>query len=426
MPGSALSRLAALQHNATMSSAPLPASPAGTPVPAITRGRYVLILTALTLGGFAIGTSEFAGMGLMPNMVASLGVSEPQVGHLISAYALGVVVGAPLLAILGGRLSRKALLLALMTFYAAGNLASALGPDYHSLLLFRFIAGLPHGAYFGVAALTAVSISPPQARGRAVSLVMLGLTLAILVGTPLATWAGQLASWRWTYAAVSLISLVTVALTALYLPATVDAPRETPLAELRAFNRLPVWQALLIGAIGFAGMFCVFSYLAPTMVQVTGVAPAWIPMGLAGFGLGGVIGNIIGGWLYDRLKFRAVPVVLAWAVAMLLLFPLAAHAPWSLLLATVCIGMMGALGPILQSHLMDVADGAQTLAAASHHAAFNTANALGPWLGGMAIGAGWGWTSTGPVGAVTAVAGIGLYAWAMRTLSARQACAAIS
>ena len=411
-----------------MSSAPVSATLAADPdpVPGIGRGRRSLILAALTLGGFAIGTSEFAGMGLMPNMVAELGVGEPQVGHLISAYALGVVVGAPLLAIGGGGLGRKTLLLALMGFYALGNLASALGPDYHSLMLFRFVAGLPHGAYFGVAALTAVSISPPEARGRAVSLVMLGLTLAILVGTPLATWAGQLVSWRWAYAAVSVLSLLTVALIALALPAAVvpSGRRERPLAELRAFNRLPVWQALLIGAIGFAGMFCVFSYLAPTMIEVTGVGAAWIPLGLAGFGLGGVIGNMLGGWLFDRLQFRAAAVVLAWATVMLLLFPLAARQPWSLLLATVCIGMMGGLGPILQSHLMDVAGDAQTLAAASHHAAFNAANALGPWLGGMAITAGLGWTSTGHVGAATAVAGIAICLWAMRTLARRQACPA--
>lgn len=401
-----------------MSSMPLTGAPP-LPSPEIGRGRHALILTALSLGGFAIGTSEFAGMGLMPNIVAELGVSEPQVGHLISAYALGVVVGAPLLAILGGKLPRKALLLVLMAFYAAGNLASALGPDYTSLLLFRFVAGLPHGAYFGVAALTAVSISPPQQRGRAVSLSLLGLTLAILIGTPMATWTGQLVSWRWVYAVVAAIALLTVALIALTLPPTVDGPRERPLDELRAFNRLPVWQVLLIGAIGFSGMFSVFSYLAPTMVHVTGVTPAWIPLGLAGFGLGGVIGNIVGGWLFDRFKSRAVVVVLTWAALMLLLFPLMARAPWSLLLSTVCIGMMGALGPILQSHLMDVAEGAQTLAAASHHAAFNAANALGPWLGGTAIGAGMGWTSTGVVGAGTAVAGIGLYAWAARTRGRR-------
>ena len=377
-----------------------------------------LILFALTLGGFAIGTSEFASMGLMPNMVASLGVSEPQVGHLISAYALGVVVGAPLLAILGAGWKRKTLLLSLMGFYALGNLASALGPTYHDLLLFRFIAGLPHGAYFGVAALTAVAISPPHRRGWAVSIVMLGLTLAILVGNPLATWAGQVIDWRWIYAVVAMISVVTAALLAVWLPAQVDGPKAKPLAELRAFNRAPVWQALGIGAIGFAGMFAVFSYLAPTMLEVTRVSAAWIPLGLAGFGLGGVIGNFAGGWLFDRYQLRGAWVVLAWAVVVLMLFPWLAHSLPTILLATVAIGLMGALGPILQSHLMDVAGDAQTLAAASHHAAFNTANALGPWLGGMAITAGYGWTSTGYVGAATAVVGLMIYAWASRTAQA--------
>ncbi len=377
-----------------------------------------MILFALTLGGFAIGTGEFAGMGLMPNMVASLGVTEPQVGHLISAYALGVVVGAPLLAILGAGWKRKTLLLSLMGFYALGNLASALGPTYHDLLLFRFIAGLPHGAYFGVAALTAVAISPPHRRGWAVSIVMLGLTLAILVGNPLATWAGQVVDWRWIYAVVAILAVATALLLALWLPAQVDGPKTKPLAELRAFNRAPVWQALGIGAIGFAGMFAVFSYLAPTMLEVTRVSAAWIPLGLAGFGLGGVIGNFAGGWLFDRYKLRGAWVVLAWAVVVLLLFPWLAHSLPTILLATVAIGLMGALGPILQSHLMDVAGDAQTLAAASHHAAFNTANALGPWLGGMAITAGYGWTSTGYVGAATAVAGLMIYVWASRTARA--------
>ena len=373
-----------------------------------------LILFALTLGGFAIGTGEFASMGLMPNMVASLGVTEPQVGHLISAYALGVVVGAPLLAILGAGWRRKTLLLSLMGFYALGNLASALGPSYGSLLLFRFIAGLPHGAYFGVAALTAVAISPPERRGRAVSLVMLGLTLAILIGNPLATWAGQVIDWRWVYAAVAVVAVTTVVLLAVWLPAHVDGAKTKPLDELRAFNRLPVWQALGIGAIGFAGMFAVFSYLAPTMLEVTRVPAAWIPLGLAGFGLGGVIGNFAGGWLFDRFKLRGAWVVLAWAVVVLLLFPLMARSLPTILLATVAIGLMGALGPILQSHLMDVAGDAQTLAAASHHAAFNTANALGPWLGGMAITAGYGWTSTGYVGAATALGGLLIYVLARR------------
>lgn len=402
------------------------ASLASAPVAAVSRGHRTLILTALTLGGFAIGTSEFSVMGLMPEMVKTFGVTEPQVGHIISAYALGVVVGAPLLAILGGRLPRRTLLLALMGFYALGNLASASAPHYPGMLLARFVAGLPHGAYFGLAALTAVAISRPEERGKAVSLTMFGLTLAILAGNPLATWMGQTVGWRWAFVMVSVVSLATLAMIAAFMPRDRAEAAKRPLDELRAFNRLPVWQALAIGAIGFAGMFCVFSYLAPTMLRVTGVSAAWIPLGLAGFGLGGVVGNFAGGWLFDRLRFRAVPVILLGAAAVLLLFPLAAGSMWTLLAATVAIGMMGALGPVLQTHLMDVAGDAQTLAAASHHAAFNAANALGPWLGGMAISAGWGWISTGYVGATTALLGVAIYIWAAATLRRpqRAACAA--
>jgi DHA1 family inner membrane transport protein len=343
---------------------------------AVSPRHRALIIAALTLGGFAIGTSEFSAMGLMPEMVKSFGVSEPQVGHVISAYALGVVVGAPLLAILGNRLPRRSLLLALMGFYALGNLASAFAPGYLDMLLARFVAGLPHGAYFGVSALTAVSISQPHERGKVVSLTMLGLTLAILIGNPLATFLGQRIGWRSAFAFVAVVALLTVALIALFLPRErAEAPKRV-LDELRAFNRLPVWQALAIGAIGFSGMFCVFAYIAPTMLEVTRVSADWIPLGLVGFGVGGVIGNLFGGWLFDRLRFRAVPVILLGAAFVLLLFPSSAGSLWTLLPATVAIGMMGGLGAILQTHLMDVAGDAQTLAAASHHAAFNAANAL--------------------------------------------------
>lgn len=406
-----------------MESIPVPAATA--PNASVSRRHRALILTALTLGGFAIGTSEFSSMGLMPEMVKAFGVTEPQVGHIISAYALGVVVGAPLLAILGGRLPRRALLLALMGFYALGNLASASAPDYLGMLLARFVAGLPHGAYFGVSALTAVAISRPEERGKAVSLTMFGLTVAILVGNPLATWMGQTIGWRWAFVLVSAVALATVALIAAFMPRERAAAPKRVLDELRAFHRLPVWQALAIGAVGFAGLFCVFSYLAPTMLQVTGVSAAWIPLGLAGFGLGGVIGNFAGGWLFDRLRFRAVPVILLGAAAVLLLFPSATGSLWTILPATVAVGLMGALGPVLQTHLMDVAGDAQTLAAASHHAAFNAANALGPWLGGLAISGGFGWTSTGYVGATTALLGVAIYAWAAATLRRprREACA---
>lgn len=371
-----------------------------------------LILLALAMGGFAIGTSEFVVMGLISEIARSLGVDEPRVGHVISAYALGVVVGAPLLAILGTRWSRRGMLLGLMGFYAVGNFASAFAPDYLSLMAARFVAGLPHGAYFGIAALVAARISPPDQRGKAVSRVMLGLAVSLLVGNPLATWLGQVFGWRWAFVLVSVIALATVAMTMRVLPRGMNAPRPDALRELRDFNRRPVWAALAIGAIGFAGMFSVFSYLSPTLVQVTGVRESFIPLGLAAFGVGGILGTFAGGWLFDRLQFRAVGVVLAWSAVVLLLFPLAARSAWTVLPAVLAVGTMGALAPMLQVHLMDVARDAQTLAAASHHSAFNTANALGPWLGGMAITAGYGWTSTGYVGAAMAVAGLLVFAWA--------------
>lgn len=372
------------------------------------------ILFVLALGGFAIGTSEFAMMGLMPELVRAFEVTEPQVGHMISSYALGVVVGAPLLAVLGASWPRRSLLIALMAFYALGNLATALAPDYTTMLLARFVAGLPHGAYFGVAMLVAASISPAEQRGTAVSRVLLGLSVAILVGNPLATWLGQVSSWRWTFGLVSGLSLLTAACVwRLLAHAPVEAG-QTPMRELRAFNRSQVWFALAIGAVGFSGMFCVFAYLAPTLVEVTGVSERWIPVALAAFGVGAIIGNLAGGWLFDRLQFRAVAVILGWSLLVLLLFPLAAHSPWAILPAVVALGTMGALAPVLQARLMDVAGDAQTLAAASNHAAFNTANALGPWFGGLAIGAGLGWTATGIVGAVTAAAGLALYLWARR------------
>lgn len=377
------------------------------------RFKVRLIEFALALGGFGIGTGEFAIMGLMPNVAQDLGVTEPQVGHLISAYALGVVVGAPVLAILGARLFRRHLLILLMGFYTLGNVASALASDYQSLLVFRFIAGLPHGAYFGVAALVAASLVPNNQRAKAVSRVMMGLTLALLIGNPLATMLGQYLDWRYAFAFVGLVSALTVLLVFCFLPLNRQEPRHSPLHEIRAFNRARIWYPLAIGAIGFAGMFCVFSYLAPTLLEVTGVEDAWIPVALAVFGLGGFVGNILGGWLFDRLQFRSVGGILLFSAAMLMLFPPATTSIWSVLPVCFLIALMVALGPTLQTHLMDVADDAQTLAAASHHAAFNVANALGPWLGGLAITAGLGWQSTGYVGAAMAVAGLLIFlaAW---------------
>lgn len=376
-----LSPDAALHNNGRLAIVDPGMSSNDASTPRVPRRDYVLILLALAMGGFAIGISEFSTMGLMTQIAHGLHISEPQVGHVISAYALGVVVGAPLLAILGARWPRRTLLLLLMVFYALGNLASALAPSYQTMLLCRFIAGLPHGAYFGVASLVAASISPPNQRATAVGRVLLGLSVALLVGNPLATWLGQSLSWRWAYAAVSVIALGTVAAVAVLLPPAPDEPRQQPLREMRAFNQPQVWFALAIGAVGFSGMFCVFSYLAPTLTAVTGVAPARIPLAMAAFGVGGVLGSILGGWLFDRMQFRAVPVLLVWSIVVMLTFPLAALSSSWVFVSIVAVGTMGALAPALQTRLMDVAAEAQTLAAASNHAAFNTANALGPWLG---------------------------------------------
>lgn len=368
--------------------------------------KVILIIFSLAMGGFGIGTGEFAIMGLMPNVAQDFGITEPQVGHLISAYALGVVVGAPLLAVFGAQLFRKHLLIALMAFYAVGNFASAVAGSYETLMVSRFVAGLPHGAYFGVAALVAASLVPLNKRAKAVSFIMMGLALALLFGNPLATIMGQSLEWRYAFAFVALVATLTTVLVSVFLPLNRNEERHSSLSELRAFNRPEIWYPLAIGSIGFAGMFCVFSYLAPTLLNVTQAEPLWIPAALFVFGLGGFFGNMLGGWLFDRFQFRSVGMILLWAAITLALFPLATGSIWSILIACFLVALMVAMGPALQTHLMDVAHGAQTLAAASHHAAFNLANALGPWLGGMAISAGMGWQVTGYVGSATAVGGL--------------------
>ncbi|WP_085627101.1 MULTISPECIES: MFS transporter [unclassified Pseudomonas] len=369
---------------------------------------------AMALGSFAIGTGEFAIMGLMPDIASNLQLSEPQVGHAISAYALGVMVGAPTLAIIGARLLRKHMLLLLMALYALGNLATAFAPSFGGLVAFRFISGLPHGAYFGIAAVVASSMVAKDHRAGAVARVMMGLTLAMLLGNPVATLLGQYFGWRSAFVLVGVIALCTIALVWRFVPQRHDEVRSDPRKELQAFTLPQVWIALGIASIGFAGMFCVFSYLAPTMLQVTQVSPQWIPFGLAAFGVGGIVGNIAGGKLFDRLQFRAVGLVLVWSIAVLLFFSFAAQALWSLLLGIGLVGTMIALAAPLQIRLMDIAHEAPSLAAASNHAAFNLANALGPWLGGMAISAGMGWTSTGYIGAATALVGLGIYLVARR------------
>ena len=377
---------------------------------------------ALAVGGFAIGTTEFAAMSLLPDLARDLGIDEPTAGHAVSAYALGVVVGAPVLAVAAARMARRTLLIALMGLIALGNGLSAVAPNYHGLLAFRFLSGLPHGAYFGVAALVAASLVPDDRRTQAVGRVMLGLTVATVVGVPLATWLGQGLGWRWGFGIVAGLALTTAALVTVLVPHERPAPGAGPLRELGALRRGQVWLTLATGAIGFGGLFAVYTYLSSTLVAVTGVAASRAPLVLAAFGVGMTLGNLVVPRFADRSRTTTAGALLVWSAVALALYPLAATNIWTITLDVLAIGFGGALGTVLQTQLMDVAGEAQTLAAALNHSAFNAANALGPWLGGLAIAAGYGWTSTGWVGCGLALAGLAI--WAVSRAAARPPAAA--
>jgi DHA1 family inner membrane transport protein len=375
--------------------------------------RAARAVLALAVGGFGIGTGEFAIMGLLPDVANDLRVTIPQAGHTISAYALGVVLGAPLLAVLTAGWGRRRLLVALMAVFALGNVASALAPGYLSLNLLRFLTGLPHGTYFGVAALVAASLAPPGRRARAVGQVMLGLTVATLIGVPIAAWLGQLLGWRAAFAFVGLIGLLSAALVHRHVPDLPARQGASALRELGALKRKQVWLTLGIGAIGFGGLFAVFSYIKPLLMEVTGIAEAWVPLFLALFGLGMVMGNVVGARLADRSLMRTIGGLLGWSVLVLSAFYFTARHPAAVAVNIFLVGTIVAIGPALQIRLMDVAGDAQTLAAALNHSAFNLANALGAWLGGLAIAAGFGWTSTGWVGTLLALGGLGVFAAAL-------------
>ena len=383
-------------------------TPSAPSTPAPTRTRHIALATvALAMGGFAIGTTEFVTMGLLPEMADGVGVSIPTAGHVISAYALGVVVGAPLIAIFGARLPRRALLLVLMAAFALGNAASALAVSFDALATARFFAGLPHGAFFGVASLVAAAMVEPARRGRAVSLVMLGLPVANVVGVPAATWMGQHLGWRSAYWAVTLLGALTMALVLLFVPATPADSNATGRRELRAFAKPQVWLTLLVGAIGFGGMFAMYSYIAPTVTDVAGLPKAAIPVYLLAFGVGGVVGTMLGGRLADWSIFRSL---IASAVAMglsLALFTATAYHPGPGVVTVFLVATVGSVLVVnLQMRLMQVAGDAQTLGAAMNHASLNAANALGAWLGGLVIAAGWGYTAPSWVGASLSAGGL--------------------
>ncbi|HEY1720561.1 MAG TPA: MFS transporter [Magnetospirillaceae bacterium] len=375
----------------------------------LSRTRVALVLFALAMGGFAIGTTEFATMSLLPYMATGLSIDEPTAGHVISAYALGVVVGAPLLSVLAARIARRKLLLILMVVFVIGNGLSALAPTYGLMLACRFLSGLPHGAYFGIASLVAASIVPPNRRAYAVSRVLLGVMVSTLIGIPMANWLGQAVGWRWSFGVVTAQGLLTILLIALLAPADKAEIQSSPWRELAALGRLQVWLALGIAAIGCGGLFAVYSYLASTLLNVTHVAPGVIPVVLACFGAGMTAGGFIVPLVADRRLMPTAGGLLLWSAAAMALFPFVAANVWLISVDSFLIGLGTAIAVVLQTRLMDVAQHAQRLAAALNHSAFNTANALGPWLGGIVIARGYGWTSTGWVGCALALCGFAIW-----------------
>jgi DHA1 family inner membrane transport protein len=369
--------------------------------------RVVAAIVALALGGFAIGTTEFVTMGVLPDIAEGVGVDIPSAGHVISAYALGVVVGAPVIAALSARLPRRALLVGLMGAFLIGNGLSAMAPGYRTLLLARFVSGLPHGAYFGVASLVAASLVAPRLRGRAVSSVLLGLAVAMVAGVPAATWLGQQVGWRSAYWMVVVLAAATVAAVLALVSSTPGRRDATIRGELGALRRPQVILTLLVGIVGFGGMFALYSYIAPVVTDVAGLSRGTVPWVLLAYGAGGVVGTMLGGRLADLALFRSLVGSLGTLGVLLALVALTATSPPALFVGVFVVSVSASvLAVCLQMRLMETAGDAQMLGAALNHSSLNLANALGAWVGGLVIAAGYGYRAPSAVGAGLAVAGL--------------------
>ncbi|MDX8478325.1 MFS transporter [Mesorhizobium sp. VK24D] len=362
-----------------------------------------LALYALTAGAFGIGVTEFVIMGLLLDVSADLGVSISAAGLLISGYALGVVIGAPLLGALTGRLQRKTLLLALMVVFTAGNLACALAPDYWTLMAARVLTAFAHASFFGVGSVVATSLVAPNRKASAIALMFTGLTVANILGVPFGTWLGQAYGWRSTFLAVTLVGVIAFAVIALLVPRDAAASEdESTEGALAALGRRPVLLGLLTTVLSWVGVFAAFTYLAPILTRISGFSEAAVSPILLVFGAGLVAGNLLGGRLADR---HLVPTVIGTLVALsavLFVMTAAIHQPVA---AMIAVGLLGAaafatVAP-LQMWVLEKAKGAgQGLASSFNIAAFNLGNAIGAWLGGFVIDHGPG------LGAVTLVAGL--------------------
>ncbi|MEW2346084.1 MULTISPECIES: MFS transporter [unclassified Streptomyces] len=368
-----------------------------------------LALLALAVVAFGIGTTEFVSMGLLPQIADGVGVSVPQAGNIVSAYALGVVLGAPLLTGLGARIPHKKLLLWLTGLFVIGNTASAFAPGFGTLFAARVLAGLPHGALFGVGAVVASRLVAPERAARAVSMMFLGLTVANIVGVPAGTALGQALGWRAAYLAVAGIGLVALAALVKLVPHQPRGEGAGIGRELRAMGNRHVAIMLATAVVGFGGCFAVYSYLVPMLTEVTGMAESSTTFVLALYGVGMTLGTLVAGPLTDRAPRPTLYGGLIILAMTLAAFYFAIHV---LATALLCVLLIGAVGSLIttpvQMLLMAKAHEAPTMAAASNHSAFNLANAGGAWLGGLVISAGWGWTAPALVGTALAVGGLAL------------------
>lgn len=377
--------------------------------------RRAAALFALSLGGFGIGITEFASMGLLPDIAQDLlpGFAEhpaaeiSRAGILITLYALGVVAGAPLFSVLAARASQTRLVFLLLGLFVAGSFATALAPNFEFLAVARFVSGLPHATYFGAASLLAGKLLGPGSQGRGIALVMAGLPIANIVGVPLATGIGQALGWRWAYGLVAAVFAVTLLLALLTLPHSPGDPSRSARGSLAGLRNVRVWIMVAVASIGFGGFFAVYSYIAEVTMRVTGLPAQAIPWVLATIGVGMTLGNLIGGWAADRSTPRTMLVGFVGFTASLLLYLAIARTPTGLFVSVFCIGLTSSLlMPATQSRFIRIANEAALLGAAISHAAFNLGNALGAWAGGVVIAAGFGYLAPGWIGVALAVGGL--------------------
>ncbi|WP_306208582.1 MFS transporter [Erwinia pyri] len=360
----------------------------------------------LSSGGFAFGTGEFATMSFLPAITHELGGDAPSGGHVVSAYALGVVLGAPLLAVLGARVERRLLLMLLLSWFAVGNLLSALAPTLQSLIALRFVTGMTHGAYFGAAILVAVTIAGEQRQSSAVARILMGLALATTLGVPLTNLLTQWAGWRMGYAVIGLFSVLVMVSLRCILPLQPVSVNASIRQELGALRRPQVWLSVGIGAIGFGGLFAIYSYLASTLQTIKQVSDIATVLIFCLFGAGITFGNMMASRLVRKGIMPAAGLILLWSALSTLFYSFSVHNIGLIALSVFAVGCGGGLGTILQMRLIAVAGDAQNLAASLNHVAFNIANALGPWLAGLAIASGLGWASAGWTGFALALGGL--------------------